>query len=692
MPQIINTNIASLNAQRNLNKSQSAQDTALQRLSSGLRINSAKDDAAGLAISTRFDAQIRGTSVAIRNSGDAISLSQTAEGSLNSITTSLQRIRELALQSANDTNTDVDRDALQQEVDQLVEEIQNVAENSNFNGKKLLDGSFQNAVFQTGANAGENVTVSISRLDADTLGSATQAGISSTVDTAALTGSATSGDALVAGDIVINGVSIGGSVGSDDNSSVAFESSSSIAKAAAINEVSDQTGVVAVVDANVLAGVTTADAVTEAVTISINDVQIDLSKSTQFSVEQNLQANVDAINAKSGLTGVVASTDGTVEGGIKLTSADGRNITLGGTAADSAASFGLAATGSSLSSASLQNTYVGTYTLISEDGSDIAVTSDTGNIDNAGFEVGTFSGTQSGSVGDNVTAGTALTTGDLVINGVAIGPSLTKDDTYSSTNEDSSAIAKAAAINRVSDQTDVTAVVNENRINSGDLSVGSSYSLSINGVTVNVSLSSSTDTVADQLQSTIDAVNSASGQTGVTAVALDSDSFTLVAADGRNIDLSGGSSFTGILSTTYASSITLLSGGSIEVGSNTGNVDVAGFRIGSFGNGETGTALGDLDITTAAGAEAAVLAVDNALQTITSKQAELGAIQNRFENTISNLEATNENLSSAKSRILDADFASETASLSRAQVLQQAGISILAQANARPQQVLSLLQ
>ena len=119
MPQIINTNIASLNAQRNLNASQRDQDTALQRLSSGLRINSSKDDAAGLAISTRFDAQIRGTSVAVRNSGDAISLAQTAEGALDSINTSLQRVRELALQSANDTNTSIDRQALQEEVDQL---------------------------------------------------------------------------------------------------------------------------------------------------------------------------------------------------------------------------------------------------------------------------------------------------------------------------------------------------------------------------------------------------------------------------------------------------------------------------------------------------------------------------------------------------------------------------------------------
>jgi len=139
MPQVINTNIASLNAQRNLNKSQSANQTALQRLSSGLRINSAKDDAAGLAISTRFNSQIRGLNVAVRNAGDGISLAQTAEGALGSMSDNLQRVRELAVQSANATNSDVDREALQAEVSQLLSEVSRTAEETDFNGRKLLD-------------------------------------------------------------------------------------------------------------------------------------------------------------------------------------------------------------------------------------------------------------------------------------------------------------------------------------------------------------------------------------------------------------------------------------------------------------------------------------------------------------------------------------------------------------------------
>ncbi|NRB82113.1 MAG: flagellin, partial [Saccharospirillaceae bacterium] len=169
MPQIINTNIASLTAQRNLDKSQSANSQALERLSSGLRINSAKDDAAGLAISTRFETQTRGLNVAIRNAGDGISLAQTAEGALGSMTDSLQRIRELAVQSANATNSDGDRAALQAEASQLIAEITRVGEETNFNGQKLLDGSFAGA-FQVGANAGERIEFSVANMTADTLG------------------------------------------------------------------------------------------------------------------------------------------------------------------------------------------------------------------------------------------------------------------------------------------------------------------------------------------------------------------------------------------------------------------------------------------------------------------------------------------------------------------------------------------
>src|SRR5690554_1793410 len=232
MPQIINTNMASLNAQRNLDKSQTANQTALQRLSSGLRINSAKDDAAGMAISTRFTSQIKGLNVAVRNAGDGIALAQTAEGALGSMNDNLQRIRELAVQSANATNSDVDREALQAEVSQLIAEITRTADETDFNGRKLLDGSFK-ATFQIGANAGQTLDINIAELTAGKLGSSAKAGLSAQG----------TGAKLSNGDLIINGQDVRASVAGDDKLSYTDKASSAIAKVEAINAVSEQSGV-----------------------------------------------------------------------------------------------------------------------------------------------------------------------------------------------------------------------------------------------------------------------------------------------------------------------------------------------------------------------------------------------------------------------------------------------------------------
>ncbi|WP_369602163.1 flagellin [Hahella sp. SMD15-11] len=700
MPQVINTNIASLNAQRNLSNSQRLGDSALQRLSSGLRINSAKDDAAGLAISTRFEAQTRGTSVAIRNAGDGISLAQTAESALNSMVTNLQRIRELALQSANDTNTGLDRQALQQEVSQLVDEVKNIAEKTNFNGKKLLDGSFQNAVFQTGANVGDTIKVSVGKLDTTTLGSAEAAGISSNVSGTGLDASSAS-LALSSGDLVINGVAVGSSAGTDDTASAYLKSSSAIAKAAAINKVSDQTGVTAVVNANTVEGTNVTNIGTAASeTVKINDVSITLSvsaASTLEGVKTELQGVADQINSKKDLTGVSASVVATDTGfRVDLTAEDGRNITIN-PATNNATTYGLAAGANGV-----DTTYLGNITLVSEDGSDITLSSNTGNIDSVGFEEGTYSGVNGGVVGDASNTATsasnagpraALVAGDLTINGVDVGATLATDDTASSTENATSAIALAAAINRVSDQTGVTAKVNATTVYSGKVTaVGAStaFSIQINGVQIS---GTTTNDVAANQATIIDAINAKAGQTGVRAEALGSDQYKLVADDGRNIDIVAGTpGDTGLSTDTTVGSVTLESAGQFTLGTKTGDIEKSGLRVGTYGGGEFGQKLSDIDISTVDGANKAVQAVDNALKTITSKQAELGAIQNRFQNTISNLEALSENLQAANSRIRDADFAAETAKLSKAQVLQQAGISVLAQANARPQQVLSLLQ
>ncbi|MFT6905316.1 MAG: flagellin [Oleiphilaceae bacterium] len=674
MPQIINTNIASINAQRNLDNSQSANQTALQRLSSGLRINSAKDDAAGLAISTRFDSQIRGLNVAIRNAGDGVSLAQTAEGALGSITNNLLRIRDLALQSANGTNSAIDRQALDQEVQQLKAEVKRVSDQTNFNGTKLLDGSFSSVSFQIGANEGESVTVSIEGATVDQLGSALGDGITSDADN----------NPMTAGDLVINGIAVGASSGTDDAFSSANQDSSAISKAAAINGVSERTGINAVVNETSVVGSSYTSADINA-NITINGISIDVSTSANIEDIANLQSVANSINLRSGQTGIEAVFDGNPTVGIQLIAEDGRNIILEDDAADTE-DVGLA----------LGGVYSGTFTLISNDGSPIELDSTTGDISNAGLAVGRFSGSNSGAIGASVGAN-ALATGDVVINGVPVGPSQSSFDTASSANQASSAISKAEAINKVSDRTGVKAEVNSTIVNGGTITAGTGQTgnIDINGVTINIAYSAS-DTATDIQNTVISAVNNKAGQTGVSAEAFGA-TFRLVASDGRNIDLGA---FAGTLtansgltqSVTTQSSISLVSAGQIEITSITGNIQQAGFDIGTYGSSESGQLIQDIDVTTAEGAILALAAIDNALTTINFQRANLGAIQNRFESTITNQAIAAENFTEASSRIRDADFAAETAELSRSQVLQSAGLSILSQANSQPQQVLQLLQ
>ena len=240
MPQTINTNISSLNAQRNLNASQSSLAISMQRLSSGLRVNSAKDDAAGLAIAERMNGQLRGLNVAARNANDGISLSQTAEGALGKVGDMLQRIRELAVQSSNATNSQSDRDALNAEVTALKDEIGRVAGQTSFNGVKLLDGTFASQQFQVGANAGETITVSsIADATLAQLGGTTNITTLS-VAASGLTGFAT---AIAAGGMTINGVDIGAIASASSASDRANQ------LVAAINAVAPQTNTSASYDA-----------------------------------------------------------------------------------------------------------------------------------------------------------------------------------------------------------------------------------------------------------------------------------------------------------------------------------------------------------------------------------------------------------------------------------------------------------
>ncbi|HET8701490.1 MAG TPA: flagellin, partial [Nitrococcus sp.] len=319
MPQVINTNIASLTAQRNLNKSQGDLQTALQRLSSGLRINSAKDDAAGLAISERFTAQINGLNQAARNANDGISLAQTAEGALSEINNNLQRIRELAVQSANSTNSASDRAALNQEVAQRIAEIDRIASQTAFNGLKVLDGSFGNSQFQVGANAGETISVNLSQgVKASQIGQIANGTSTQEVDTNALSGSGTV--QVGSGDTVTIGASV---AGTDAGQNVG----SAYAKAAAINA-AGVSGLTVSAQNNVELTIadTSGTASGDTYSLRINGKDIFASFDQNANGVLTKQQITDAINANTSETGVTASLSG---GTLRLSAADGRDIIVG---------------------------------------------------------------------------------------------------------------------------------------------------------------------------------------------------------------------------------------------------------------------------------------------------------------------------------------------------------------------------
>jgi flagellin len=321
---VINTNISSMQAQNSVRTSGLNLSTAMERLSSGVRINSAKDDAAGLAISTRMTASIRGISAAIRNANDGISLTQTAEGSLGQISDNLQRIRELAVQSANTGNNASDRAAMNNEATQLIAEIDRVAANTTYNGINLLDGTFQDQNLQVGAGNGSNdrIAISISSAKSSALGVGSNSSYYTEVEGAATTA------ALAAGGLSINAVAVGASVA--DGVSYAGDDASGIAIAAAINAVSGTSGVTATVGETTLAAGTMTTAgfatVLDAGDVLINGVDIGGVAVAESFAERGSQMAA-AINAVSDQTGVTA-TFSTDDGGVTLTAADGRNITV----------------------------------------------------------------------------------------------------------------------------------------------------------------------------------------------------------------------------------------------------------------------------------------------------------------------------------------------------------------------------
>jgi len=351
---VINTNISSIQAQNSLRVTQLNQSTAMERLSSGVRINSAKDDAAGLAISTRMTANIRGIAAAVRNANDGISLTQTAEGSLGQISDNLQRIRELAVQSSNTGNNASDRAAMNNEAKALIAEIDRVASNTAFNGIKLLDGSFQNQALQVGAgnDANDRITVSVGSAKSGALGVGSNSSYAGAV--ALASASATGATALAAGGITINGFSVGAAVKDGvsldgtyavtdtttaaSHTVTATSAASGIAVASAINAISGKTGVTATVDKTTLEGTTITSAgwatAIAANNITINGVGLAAISAAASTAGRGSQMAA-AINDVSSQTGVTA-TFNTTTGAVKLNAADGRNIVVDAWGAGSA--------------------------------------------------------------------------------------------------------------------------------------------------------------------------------------------------------------------------------------------------------------------------------------------------------------------------------------------------------------------
>ena len=423
---ILNTNISAVAAQNSLRITGLSQTNAMERLSSGIRINSAKDDAAGLAISTRMTANIRGLSAAIRNANDGISLTQTAEGSLASIGDNLQRIRELAVQSANSTNNATDRAALHAEAIQLVSEIDRVAANSTFNGIKLLDGSYQDQALQVGAGNefNDRISITIGSAKASSLG--VGGGSSYTTVVNESTPTAVGATALTSGALSLNGYVVGGA--NSDGVSSAGTTTSGIAVAAAINAISGQSGVTATVQATKVAGttVTTTGAGTAIAsgTVFINGVDIGALDATT-SVPGRGGQMASAINAKSSQTGVVATFD-KATGAVSLTAADGRNIAIDVVSATAASAVavvtGLGATATASSTATAITRSSVKLSSSGKDGITIAGNS-TAGLTAAGLAAGYTSATATAGAGVSTidlttSAGsqTALSTLDKAIN------------------------------------------------------------------------------------------------------------------------------------------------------------------------------------------------------------------------------------------------------------------------------------
>lgn len=590
MALVINTNVSSMSAQRQLSGSGMALDRATERLSSGQRVNSAKDDAAGLAIANRMTSQVRGLDQAVRNANDGVSLVQTAEGALQESTNILQRMRELAVQSSNGIYNDADRTTLNAESKQLKAELDRIASTTSFNGKNLLDGSFGTSKLQVGAQAGQAIDLKVGNFTTNALGGSSTDIVGKSTTIASL--QALTNTAGTAPTWTVNDTDIG------DLSAIATVNDA----LKVINTSLDGKGAVASASTelsagNVGSGVLKAG--TDTLTIAVKDADGN-TQSYVLTGTNNMDELVKKINSETSVEAKLNES-----GKLVLTKAGSESITATDNTTGDAAS-GI------LDAAKVGNFAVSfTDTSSDQKGVKIEATATAGN--GALLLAGGFdeqSDTRDLQGADITAAAGTSNDGDIIINGVAI-----KSITFTNT----------AA-------TDIAAVIKQ--------------------------------------------LNAQSGQTGV------------VASAGSWKDGAAAASTTGI-------QLTSISGEDISI--KYGENATAATVLTQFGFAERNAAEGSgsvssVDISTQAGAQKAISILDKAIDQVSTQRADLGAVNNRLDFTVSNLANISEKTTAARSRIMDADFAAETANLSRSTVLQQAASAMLAQANQRPQNVLSLLR
>ncbi len=644
MSLFINSNILSLNAQRKLNSSQSAMETSMRRLSSGLRINSAKDDAAGMAISSRMTSQIRGLDQARRNANDGVSMLQTGEGALTGAAEMLQRLRELALQSVNATNTASDRAALQTEASQLVDELERVASSTQFNGKKILDGTAGTSLFQVGANANQTITASTENFRTTHYGNYRMG------STAAASGNGY-GD-MVAGSIPsINSVHLVG-----DTSAI---------KAGALT-IDSATGSGSVNYSDGASAATVAEA--------INNTQLGVKARAVTSFV------LGAADASGGALNAGALAQGTTYNLLLSTSTDAGvpadytkvTFTTGGTAAGSAissvnqldaavAAFNNVATKTGFTAKAVQtdNGHFGIQ-LVNEAGADLRIQQATGTITTPGtFTLG------------------ALTPGDLFF--VDMGNDGSTDFSWMFGWGGSTGDWAAGGQGITAQEVGNSVVLSNHTSTAVTINVGADI---VNGFpnygVITVPAGTSVGGLSIEGDSVID---------GNTATGTIAESGKLTEADISNGWVAGSGSW-------ITGRIVLDSDKSFSITDTQGSAGIAatGFINSAAKVSSQLQSVSQIDISTVESATRTISMVDAAMANVSSQRATFGALQYRFESAISSLQVASENLSSARSRIQDADYAIESSQMARSQIMQQAGMTMLAQANLLPNQALTLLR